>query len=108
MTVLVAQPEESPPEEWQATLSEVLASYPSVESAYFFQLRGMPDGPRHVIGVALYEGMTFDAQERLMDTMLAEIEALLPEGWTLDFVILDDPGFLKTVQDTVAPLFDRG
>ncbi len=106
-TVLVAPPDEIPPEEWLTTMRAVLTSYPSVESAYFFQLRGMPDGPRHIIGVALYEGMTVDAQERLMDAMLAEIESLLPEGWTLDFVILDDPGFLKTVQDTIAPLYDR-
>lgn len=85
----------------------MLAGYPSVNSAYFFQLHGVSEGPRPVIGVALYEGMSFDAQERLMDALLAEIEAMLPEGWTLDFVVLDDPGFLKTVADTVSPLYKR-
>ena len=106
-TVLIAPPDESPPAGWWRAIRETLGHYPSIESAYFFRLQMAPEGPRHVIGVALYEGMAYEAQERLMDELLEEFKGMLPIGWTLDFVVLDEDDFLTTVRDTVAPFFER-
>jgi hypothetical protein len=106
-TVLIAPPVETPPEDWWRVLSEVLEHYPSVESAYFFQLRMAPQGARHVIGVALYEGMSVDAQETLMHDLTGELKGMLPIGWTLDLVVLDDADFLTTVRDTVVPFYEQ-
>ena len=106
MTVLIGPPDEMPPESWQSALREVLQHYPSVETAYFFQLHVPPAGARHVIGLVLYEGMARAAQDALVETILAEVETLLPADQELDFVILDEPDFLRTVQDTVeGPLY---
>ncbi len=102
MTVLIGPPEEMPPKDWQSALREVLRQYPSVEAAYFFQLHIPPEGARHVIGLVLYEGLSREAQDALIETILKEFEALLPEGQELDFVILDEPNFRKTVEDTVS------
>jgi hypothetical protein len=106
-TVLIAPPDETPPDGWWRTMKETLGHYLSIESAFFFQLRMAPQGPRHVIGVALYEGMTLDAQERLMGDLLEELEGMLPQGWTLDLVVLDERDFLTTVRDTVPPFYER-
>ncbi len=106
-TVLIGPPEEMPPESWQTALAEVLEHYPSIDAAYFFQLHIPPEGPRHVIGLALYRGMTPPAQERLVETLLAELETLLPEEQTLDLVILEDRDFRATVQDTVPSIYQR-
>lgn len=107
MTVLISAPEETPPESWQEALQELLASYPSIETAYLFQLHIPPEGARNVIGVVLYEGMDDDAQERMMRTMMSEVEEQLPIGQSLEFIVLDDPNFLQTVQDTVAPIYEQ-
>jgi hypothetical protein len=101
MTVLIAPPEEMPPASWQSALREVLRHYPSVETAYFFQLHIPPEGARHVIGLVLYEGLSRAAQDAMIETILEEFESLLPEDQELDFVILDEPDFRKTVEDTV-------
>ena len=106
-TVLIAPPHETPPDGWLRTMKETLRHYPSIESAYFFQLQMAPQGPRHVIGVALYDGMTADAQERLIADLLEELEGILPQGWTLDLVVLEERDFLTTVRDTVAPFYDQ-
>jgi hypothetical protein len=106
MTVLIGPPEETPPASWRNALREVLKHYPSVEAAYFFQLHVPPEGARHVIGLVLYEGLSREAQDALIETILEEFEALLPEDQELDFVILDEPDFRKTVEDTVSgPLY---
>jgi hypothetical protein len=106
MTVLIGPPEEMPPDDWQSALREVLGHYPSVETAYFFQLHIPPAGSRHVIGLVLYEGMSREAQERLIADMLKEFETLLPQGQELDFVVLDEPDFRRTVEDTVNPIYE--
>jgi hypothetical protein len=102
MTVLIGPPEEIPPESWQRALRDVLRHYPSIELAYFFLLHIPPAGARHVIGLVLYEGMSREAQDALVGAILEEVEALLPEDQELDFVILDEPDFRKTVEDTVS------
>lgn len=107
MTVLIGPPAEEPPENWQEAIREVLDRYPSIESAYFFQLHLPPEGIRHVIGLELYQGMSREAQDRLMETMVREFEELLPEGQTLDFIVLDEQDFRKTVKDTVEPIYTR-
>lgn len=107
MTVLIAPPEEAPPESWREAFNEVLRNYPSVESAFFFDLHIAPTGARPVVGLVLYEKMSRQAQDRLMSTMVAEFEELLPKGQTLDFVVLDEDDFRKTVEDTVAPIYRR-
>ena len=104
-TVLVGPPDEKPPRSWREALTEILTHYPSVESAYLFQLHVPPQGGRNVIGLVLYEGMSAAAQERMMDTMLSEFEGNLPTGQALEFVLIDDPDFLRTVQDTVSPIY---
>lgn len=104
-TVLVGPPDEKPPRSWREALTEILTHYPSVESAYLFQLHVPPQGGRNVIGLVLYEGMSAAAQERMMDTMLSEFEENLPTGQALEFVLIDDPDFLRTVQDTVRPVY---
>lgn len=104
-TVLIGPAEETPPEQWRSAVSEVLRHYPSVEAAHFFQLHVPPSGARQVIGLVLYAGMSREAQDRLVDDVLKEFETLLPEDQTLEFVILDDPDFRKTVEDTVAPIY---
>jgi hypothetical protein len=101
-TVLIGPPSEIPPEGWQRALREILRHYPSVEAAYFFQLHVPPEGTRHVIGLALYEGLSREAQDTLIETLLEEVETQLPEDQELDFVILDDADFRKTVEDTVS------
>jgi hypothetical protein len=106
-TVLIAPPDETPPVSWWRTMEEILSHYPSVETAYFFRLQMAPQGTRHVIGVELYAGMSLDAQERLMADLLEELENILPKGWTLDVVVLDERDFLTTVQDTVSPFYER-
>lgn len=105
MTVLVGPPEEEPPSSWREALASILKQYPSVEAAFFFQLHIPPEGARPVIGLVLYEGMSVDAQNRMMDTLLSELEAHVPEDQSLDFVVLDEPDFLRTVADTVPPLY---
>lgn len=104
-TVYIAPPEIEPSEGWFRTVRSVLESYPSIVSAYFFLMRLAPAGARHVVGLALHEGMTSSAQSALVDAVLMEFESLLPDGWTLDFVVLDDPDFLDSVRDTVPPIF---
>jgi hypothetical protein len=106
-TIFVAPPEVQPPGSWVRAVRSVLKSYPSIAAAYFFLMRIGPEGARHVIGLALHEGMTPDAQSSLVDAVLAEFEGILPEGWTLDFVVLDDPGFLATVAETVPPIHTK-
>lgn len=104
-TVYIGPPDIQPPESWFRTVRSVLQSYPSIVSAYFFLMRLAPEGARHVIGLALHEGMTSSAQSALVDAVSMEFESLLPDGWTLDFVVLDDADFLASVQDTVPPMF---
>ena len=106
-TILVAPPEAQPPESWLRTVRRVLNSYPSIDAAYLFLMRMAPEGARNVIGLALHRGMTPDAQSALVDAVLAEFESILPDGWTLDFVVLDDPDFLAVVADTVPPIHTR-
>lgn len=106
MTVLIGAPDEAPPRSWRETVAEILAHYPSIERAYFFQLHIPPEGERHVIGLVLYEGMSAAAQERMVKTMLGEFESLMTADQSLDFVVLDDPDFLRTVQDTVPPIYE--
>ncbi|MBN1247999.1 MAG: enhanced serine sensitivity protein SseB C-terminal domain-containing protein [Anaerolineae bacterium] len=105
MTVLVGPPEETPPRTWREGLASILKHYPSIETAYFFQLHIPPEGGRHVIGLVLYEGMSVEAQNRMMDTLVSELEAELPQDQALDFVVLDDPDFRQTVRDTVSPIY---
>jgi hypothetical protein len=107
MTVLISAPEEEPPASWREAVTAVLENYPSIERAYFFQLHIPPQGERHVIGLVLYEGMSEMAQERMVRTMLEEFESLLAADQSLDFVVLDEEDFLRTVQDTVPPLYDH-
>ena len=104
-TIYIAAPEVRPPDNWLRTVRGILKSYPSIAAAYFFLIRLAPEGARHVIGLALREGVAPGAQSILVDAILKEFESILPDGWTLDFVILDDPDFLATVQDTVSPIF---
>jgi hypothetical protein len=105
MMVLISEPAEMPPQSWQETLRGVLEHYPSIENAYFFQLHLPPEGERHVIGLVLYEGMSATAQERMLKTMLAEFETMVPKDQSLDFVVLEEEDFLRTVQDTVSPIY---
>ena len=49
--------------------------------------------------------MSTDAEERLMQSMVSEFEELLPEDQSFDLVVLDEPDFLQTVQDTVSPAY---
>ena len=101
-TVLIGPPSDTPPESWQSALRGILRQYPSIEAAYFFVLHVPPEGARHVIGLALYEGLSREAQDALIETLLEEVENQLPEDQELDFVILDDADFRKTVEDTVS------
>jgi hypothetical protein len=105
-TVLIAPPPEDPPDDWIEAFSEILANYPSLDAAYFFQLQMPGQEGRLVVGLDLYQGMPESAQDRLLRTMLAEFEEKMPEGGELDFVILDDPDFLQTVRDTVNPIYE--
>ena len=105
-TVLIAPPPEDPPDEWVEAFSEIMTNYPSIDAAYFFQLQMPAQEGRLVIGLDLYQGMPANAQDRLLQTMLAEFEDLMPEGGELDFVVLDDPEFLETVQETVKPIYE--
>jgi hypothetical protein len=105
-TVLIAPPPEDPPDDWIEAFSEILANYPSIDAAYFFQLQMPAQEGRLVIGLDLYQGMPANAQARLLRTMLDEFEEKMPEGGELDFVILDDPDFLETVRDTVNPIYE--
>jgi hypothetical protein len=105
-TVLISAPGETPPASWRAAVVEVLTHYPSIERAYFFQLHIPPEGERHVIGLVLYAGMSPAAQERMVKTMLDEFGSLMTADQSLDFVVLDDPSFLQTVQDTVPPIYE--
>ena len=103
--VLIGPPQEMPPEAWQEAFAAILSNYPSIASAYLFQLHIAPQGPRHVIGLALATGMAADAQDRVLTACLSEFAELLPRGLDLDIVLLDDPDFLRTVQDTVPALY---
>jgi len=103
--VLIGPPEEMPPEPWQEAFTAILSNCPSIASAYLFQLHIAPQGPRHVIGLALATGMAADAQDRVLTALLSEVEEQLPQGLVLDIVLLDDPDFLQTVQDTVSALY---
>jgi len=103
--VLIGPPEEMPPEAWQQAVTAILSSYPSITSAYLFQLHIAPQGPRHVIGLALAAGVSPDAQDRVLTALLSEFEEQLPQGLVLELVLLDDPGFLQTVRDTVSALY---
>ena len=97
VTVLISPPEEDPPSDWQNAIREILAGYPSVEAAYFFELHAPATGSQPVIGLALYRGMTSEAQDRLIEQMLGEFAESLPEDLTLEFVILDEKDFLQSV-----------
>ncbi|MCJ7549303.1 MAG: SseB family protein [Anaerolineae bacterium] len=103
--VLIGPPEEIPPEAWQEAFTAILSNYPSITSAYLFQLHIAPQGPRHVIGLALVTGMAADAQDRVLTALLSEVEEQLPQGLVLELVLLDDPDFLQTVRDTVSALY---
>lgn len=103
--VLIGPPEEMPPEAWQEAFSAILSNYLSITSAYLFQLHMAPQGPRNVIGLALATGMASDAQDRVLNALLEEFEEQLPKGLALEIVLLDDPNFLQTVQDTVPALY---
>lgn len=105
LTVLVGPPEDAPPPDWQEALSEILKHYPSVEAAYLFQLHIPPEGERNVIGLVLYAGMAEDARDRMMDSLISELEEYLPQDQTLELVVLDEPSFLRTVQDTVPAIY---
>ena len=105
-TVMIAPPPEDPPDDWIEAFSEILANYPSIDAAYFFQLQMPARKGRLVIGLELYQGMPASAQDRLLQTMLNEFEEKMPEGGELEFVILDDPEFLQTVRDTVNPIYE--
>ncbi|MGC9522550.1 MAG: SseB family protein [Anaerolineae bacterium] len=107
MTVLIAPPKEAPPESWREAVGEILEHYPSIDTAYFFQLHFVPEGARHVIGLVLYEGMPESAQERLLKSVLSEFEERLPEDQALDFVVLDEPSFRETVEDTISPIYKQ-
>ena len=104
--VLIGPPEEMPPGVWQEAFTAILSNYPSIASAYLFQLHIAPHGPRHVIGLALTAGMAADAQDRVLTALLSEFEGQLPQGLVLELVLLDDPGFLQTVRDTVSALYN--
>lgn len=106
LTVLVGPPEEAPPPDWQGALSEILKQYLSVEAAYLFELHIPPEGERNVIGLVLYSGMSDDARERMMDALISELEEHLPQEQTLELVVLDEPSFLQTVQDTVPAIYE--
>jgi hypothetical protein len=103
--ILISPPEEMPPEAWQDAFTAILSNYPSIASAYLFQLHIAPQGPRHVIGLALAAGMAADAQDRVLTALLSEFEEQLPRGLVLELVLLDDPGFLQTVRDTAPALY---
>jgi len=49
--------------------------------------------------------MTSEAQDRLVDTVLSDFAAHLPEDQTLEFVILDEPDLLQAVRDAVPALY---
>jgi hypothetical protein len=104
--ILIGPPEEMPPEAWQEAFTAILSNYPSIASAYLFQLHIAPQGPRHVIGLALAAGMAADAQDRVLTALLSELEEQLPQGLELEVVLLDDPDFLQTVRDTVSALYN--
>jgi len=104
--VLISPPEEMPPEAWREAFTLILSNYPSIASAYLFQLHIAPQGPRHVIGLALATGMAADAQDRVLTALLSELEEQLPQELVLEVVLLDDPNFLQTVRDTVSALYN--
>lgn len=103
--VLIGPPVEMPPEVWQEAFTAILSNYPSIASAYLFQLHMAPQGPRQVIGLALAAGMAADAQDRVLTALLSEVEEQLPQGLVLDIVLLDDPDFPQTVRNTVPALY---
>jgi hypothetical protein len=106
LTVLVGAPEEAPPPAWRRALADILKHYLSVEAAYLFELHIPPEGERNVIGLVLYSGMSDDARERIMDALISELEEHLPQEQTLELVVLDEPSFLQTVQDTVPAIYE--
>ena len=106
-TVYIAPPEVQPPEGWLRAVRRVLQNYPSILSAFFFYLRLASGGANHVIGLEPFAGMSQKAQDALVEAVLADFQDLLPEGWTLDFVVLDDPEFLTGVRETVKPFHTR-
>lgn len=106
LTVLVGTPEEAPPPAWRRALAEILKHYLSVEAAYLFELHIPPEGERNVIGLVLYSGMSEDARERMMEALISELEEHLPQEQTLELVVLDEPSFLQTVQDTVPAIYE--
>jgi hypothetical protein len=105
-TVMIAPPPEDPPDDWIEAFSEILANYPSIDAAFFFQLQMPARKGRLVIGLELYQGMPTSAQDRVLQTMLNEFEEKMPEGGELEFVILDEPELLETVRDTVNPIYE--
>jgi len=104
--VLISPPEEMPSMAWREAFTAILSNYPSIASAYLFQLHIAPQGPRYVIGLALAAGMAAGAQDRVLTALLSELEEQLPQGLVLELVLLDDPGFLQTVRDTVSAIYD--
>ncbi len=104
-TVVIAPPTEAPPARWQMAVREILAGYPSIEAAYVFELHLAREGSRLAIGLELYREMTSEAQDRLVDTVLSDFAAHLPEDQTLEFVILDEPDLLQAVRDAVPALY---
>lgn len=104
--LLISHPATSPPALWLDALHNVARQQETLTTVYLFQLQHGDMTAPVVVGVCLV-AMDDAQQQREMDVFIAACEQALPAAPHRTFIVLSDPAFLQTVQDTVAPLYTR-
>ncbi len=105
--VLISQPTTLPPSDWLEILRVAMAQPAALTAAYLFQLRHGDRVAPWVVGICLAADTDIAQQQTTMETITTMCEQSLPENHGLTFVVLSEDMFLRTVQDTVKPLYAR-
>ena len=105
-TLLVSRPADLPPVAWLDGIRAILEEQKDFSRAYLFQLQHGKVTAPFVIGLCLTDEVDVAQQETLMQDFIAACEQILPENHGLSFVVLSEDMFLRTVRDTVEPLYE--
>lgn len=103
--VVISSPATPPPLPWRAALNAILAQHPTIAEASMFQLHRGQDVSPLVIGVTFTPSSNEDAQNEVMQAVVAACRAAAALTPQPEFIILAADNFLQTVRDTVAPFY---
>lgn len=103
--MLISAPDQPLPPGWQAKVRAVLKAHPDIIAAYLFRLQVDKSAPKLTLGLQLRPGIEQPQHKEIMQFFLQDFQASLTHLIDVEFIILEHSDFLRTVADTVTPLY---